>query len=382
MSLSAGQNYNTKKHLRALFICAFLVVAPIMLMYYLWQSFTIGTWLLAVTAFCVEVIVKVAVTIAVYLLFLYDQRYRDGSWEHLDDSVYYVKAVGNTIEFCFAVFLFFNGGWILIFESGGTIRAVMMLIHAYCNIWLEARAGWQAFIKRRTAMTKINSLPDATNEQLEDFDDVCAICYQDLTSAAKVTKCKHFFHGACLRKWLFLQDTCPLCHSPLYNLQNQPQKAPNNNNNDHEQQRRNQQGQTDRQQQQQQQQQHHQAQQADCVRQQNNGAQAENEVENDLDIIDNDDIEGAVDEDSDSNSDSEVGGSRRDSVMVANAADLSRHRNNSRSSAASSSSSLEERSDLDLIYDSMEDFGVSSSGVEDDEDDEDDEEEPCEENVR
>ena len=39
------------------------------------------------------------------------------------------------MEFCFAVFLFFNGGWILLFESGGTIRAVMMLIHAYCNIW-------------------------------------------------------------------------------------------------------------------------------------------------------------------------------------------------------------------------------------------------------
>lgn len=24
---------------------------------------------------------------------------------------------------------------------GGTIRAIMMLIHAYCNIWLEAKAG-------------------------------------------------------------------------------------------------------------------------------------------------------------------------------------------------------------------------------------------------
>ena len=44
----------------------------------------------------------------------------------------------------------------------GTIRAVMMRIHAYCNIWCEAKAGWQTFIKRRTAVTKINSLPDAS----------------------------------------------------------------------------------------------------------------------------------------------------------------------------------------------------------------------------
>ncbi len=60
---------------------------------------------------------------------------KDGMWESLDDAVYYVKATGSSVEFCFAVFLFFNGGWILVFESGGTIRAVMMLIHAYCNIW-------------------------------------------------------------------------------------------------------------------------------------------------------------------------------------------------------------------------------------------------------
>ena len=115
--------------------------------------------------------------------------------------------MGNTVEFCFAVFLFFNGGWILLFESGGTIRALMMLIHAYCNIWCEAKSGkkinfyimklsshemfqlkmmnndisidfelyllgWATFVKRRSAVQKINALPDATAEQLALNDDV------------------------------------------------------------------------------------------------------------------------------------------------------------------------------------------------------------------
>ena len=83
----------------------------------------------------------VLVTVAVYGLFMYDSKVREGEWEHLDDAVYYVRCLGNTVEFCFAVFLFFNGGWILLFESGGTIRALMMLIHAYCNIWCEAKSG-------------------------------------------------------------------------------------------------------------------------------------------------------------------------------------------------------------------------------------------------
>ena len=47
----------------------------------------------------------------------------------------------------------------------------------------EAKAGWNTFIKRRTAVSKINRLPEATKEQLERNNDVCAICYQDMTTA-------------------------------------------------------------------------------------------------------------------------------------------------------------------------------------------------------
>merc|ERR1719242_1392260 len=70
-------------------------------------------------------------------------------------------------------------------------------------------------MKRRTAVAKINSLPFATEEELRKHDDVCAICYMDMTNA-KVTRCRHFFHSMCLRKWLYMQDTCPLCHAVLY----------------------------------------------------------------------------------------------------------------------------------------------------------------------
>jgi len=127
MSLSASRSSNKYSHIRALSICLFLVLAPTLLVYVLWIHFKAGTWLLAVTAFCIEVVVKVFVTITVYALFMWDAHCQDGMWESLDDWVYYIRGFGSTVEFCFAVFLFFNGGWILVFESGGTIRAVMML---------------------------------------------------------------------------------------------------------------------------------------------------------------------------------------------------------------------------------------------------------------
>lgn len=73
-------------------------------------------------------------------------------------------------------------------------------------------------MKRRTAVNKINSLPEAKAEQLQKLDDVCAICYQEMHSA-KITQCNHYFHGVCLRKWLYVQDRCPLCHDILYKVE-------------------------------------------------------------------------------------------------------------------------------------------------------------------
>ncbi len=83
MSLSAGHGDSQsasrwKRHFRALAICFFLVLAPLGLMVCLWSWFNVGTWLLAVSAFCVEVVVKVIVTVSVYCLFLYDSKIKDG----------------------------------------------------------------------------------------------------------------------------------------------------------------------------------------------------------------------------------------------------------------------------------------------------------------
>ncbi|XP_033324709.1 TRC8 ring finger protein [Megalopta genalis] len=218
MSLSASRNPALHRHIRALAVCAFLILFPISLLIYLWSNYTLCTWLLAATIFNIEVVVKMLVSLAIYSLFLVDA-YRSAFWEQLDDFVYIIRSFGNTVEFAFGIILFFNGFWILVFESGGGIRAIMMCIHAYLNIWCEAKAGWRVFMKRRTAVNKINSLPEAKAEQLRRLDDVCAICYQELHSA-KITRCNHFFHGDCLRKWLYVQDRCPLCHDILYKVEN------------------------------------------------------------------------------------------------------------------------------------------------------------------
>lgn len=48
---------------------------------------------------------------------------------------------------------------------------------------------------------------------------------------ARVTPCNHFFHGACLKKWLYVQQSCPMCHWDLnFKTRNDTQNNNLNNN--------------------------------------------------------------------------------------------------------------------------------------------------------
>ncbi|XP_072177888.1 E3 ubiquitin-protein ligase RNF139-like [Diadema setosum] len=213
MQLSTMHVINRKKHARALTMACFLILFSAWFIVQLWYANPIGTWMLALTAFCLELIIKIVVSLILYILFVIDT-HRETFWEGLDDYVYYVKATGSVLEFVSGIFLFINGAWIFIFESRGVIRAIMICTHAYFNIFQLGKDGWKKFRNRRLAVQKIKLLEQASPALLEKHNDVCAICYQELNSAC-ITPCGHLFHALCLRKWLYMQDSCPLCHKEI-----------------------------------------------------------------------------------------------------------------------------------------------------------------------
>ncbi|KAA3672908.1 autocrine motility factor receptor [Paragonimus westermani] len=63
-----------------------------------------------------------------------------------------------------------------------------------------------------------SSLPDATPENStrdgEDASDVCAICWDPL-STWRLLPCRHAFHESCLHSWLEQNPTCPTCRREL-----------------------------------------------------------------------------------------------------------------------------------------------------------------------
>lgn len=211
--LSASHSRSLSKHLRVLALCTVLWVSPLYMTYQICQYFELDFWLMIIVSSCILTSVQVIGSLLVYWLFLYDT-FRTETWERLDDVVYYIRSTVRILEFIVAVFVVCFGIKESVFSQFSWINSAILIIHCYFNVWQRLQAGWKTFLLRREAVNKIESLPEATEEQLSKHNDVCAICFQQMNSG-RVTACGHFFHGCCLRKWLYVKDSCPLCHQSI-----------------------------------------------------------------------------------------------------------------------------------------------------------------------
>ncbi|GIY23468.1 RING finger protein 145 [Caerostris darwini] len=211
LALSASRSRSLLRHFRALSLCFALLIFPLYLTRVLSAVFPIDFWMMVVLSSCMLTSVQVLDLLVVHSLFLYDSL-RFEPWENLDEIVYYTRAVTKVMEFFVAIFVVGMGLWESTSGKWNLVNASILLIHCYFNVWQRLQNGWKSFLVRREAAKKAKSLPCATDEQLSQLDDVCSICFGSMKSAC-VTSCQHFFHRTCLRKWLYVQDKCPLCHS-------------------------------------------------------------------------------------------------------------------------------------------------------------------------
>lgn len=90
-----------------------------------------------------------------------------------------------------------------------------LIVAMYLNIylrWKELMQNSGAVLRREREI--LNRYRKATIEELERFDDVCAVCLCGMTKA-RVTPCHHLFHADCLRQCLKTSDKCPMCKREL-----------------------------------------------------------------------------------------------------------------------------------------------------------------------
>ncbi|XP_074547537.1 RING finger protein 145 [Halichoeres trimaculatus] len=224
LALGASRNRSLWKHFRGLSMCLLLLVFPIFMAYKISQFFHMDFWLLILVSSCMLTSLQVTGTMLIYSLFMVEL-FRSDPIESLDEVIYWVNAVSRVLEFVVALCVVAYGTWESLFGEWSWMGASVIIIHSYFNVWLRAQSGWRSFLLRQEAAKKINSLPRATEQQLQQHNDVCSICFQEMSSAV-ITYCGHFFHGNCLRKWLYVQETCPMCHQTVRPNPAGPSPAP------------------------------------------------------------------------------------------------------------------------------------------------------------
>ncbi|XP_003744587.1 RING finger protein 145-like [Galendromus occidentalis] len=216
LSLGASRSVSGVRHAKALAVCLVLFVMPLLLTAELAEAFPLDFWILMVIGTCILTSVRVLGTLTVHCIFVYDGIVDDGTTD-LDDVVYYARAVIKVLEFIVALCVVaagvhenFSGKW-------NMANIVILVIHTYFNVYQRMQAGWKSFLSRHEASIKTLSLANATDEQIVDYNDVCPICYQSLQDSGSVciTPCSHLFHRNCLRKWLYSQAKCPMCHKKV-----------------------------------------------------------------------------------------------------------------------------------------------------------------------
>uniref|UniRef100_A0A3B4B5R5 RING finger protein 145 n=1 Tax=Periophthalmus magnuspinnatus TaxID=409849 RepID=A0A3B4B5R5_9GOBI len=209
LALGASRDKSLWKHFRAVSLCLFLLIFPAYMAYMICQFFHMDFWLL--------IIISSSILTSLQNLFymkMFFLEFRKAPVENMDEVIYCVNGTYRLLEFLVAVCVVCYGVSETVFGEWSVMGSTIILVHSYYNVWLRAQLGWQSFLLRRDAVNKIKSLPTASSSQLEQYNDICAICYQEMNSAV-ITPCSHVFHAGCLKKWLYVQETCPLCHSQL-----------------------------------------------------------------------------------------------------------------------------------------------------------------------
>lgn len=65
--------------------------------------------------------------------------------------------------------------------------------------------------------SEIRRLPTRNLEEAEIPEDPCSICQEEYVVGDEVRElpCGHFFHSACIDRWLVIQKKCPLCRHDI-----------------------------------------------------------------------------------------------------------------------------------------------------------------------
>lgn len=177
-------------------------------------QFTIETlFLLADASYVLTYVVSVITRL---IILHYDNMRTNSVWESRGTVVYYSDLLFAMLLLCIDLMHHLH----LLFKSHTYQGLSISLVYGYCVVKVHTLA---LEIRRRYRRHKIyllvvqlveTHLAMASQEDIENNSDDCAICWEQMEAARKLP-CGHLFHNSCLRSWLEQDTSCPTCRTSL-----------------------------------------------------------------------------------------------------------------------------------------------------------------------
>ena len=139
----------------------------------------------------------------------------DNHIDKVEDAIYFTRLFKNLATGIAALMLGYYRLNAPFFPGWFFLRLVLIICHVIWVVKLVVYKEWVGFQTRRTFLKRLDVVPEATEEQLRELNDVCSICFTEMNEG-KVLQCCHIFHKACLRKWFQLRTTCPMCNTVVF----------------------------------------------------------------------------------------------------------------------------------------------------------------------
>jgi len=150
-----------------------------------------------------------------YILHSIDLR-REEPWESKSMYIFYIDLVKEFfILVCYVVFFA-----VIVHRYGLPLHLIRDLYVTFRSFIQHCRD----LIHYKKATRNMNErYPNATVEDLNENDNICIICREEMTVQAdnnssdvpKKLRCGHIFHLRCLKSWLERQQSCPTCRCSL-----------------------------------------------------------------------------------------------------------------------------------------------------------------------
>ncbi|CAG8561815.1 11999_t:CDS:2 [Funneliformis mosseae] len=207
--LTFTPNTPVQAHLRILTLLILILLSDIF--WFIMCISVFRSMLLLLTFECFTLFLDTVQTLVKYIIHLRDIT-RQSVWESRGILLYYTEFVTDTLILV-ATLAHYLHIMLLHGISFTLIDAVLFLNMR--SVFNNLRKKIAAYYSYRQAIFNMQTqYPNATDIELNEYNDDCAICRDSMDSAKKLP-CGHMFHLTCLRSWLEHHGSCPTCRRSL-----------------------------------------------------------------------------------------------------------------------------------------------------------------------